>query len=93
MKRLKPVITEKTLKLAKDGKYTFFVDKTLNKHKIKELINRLFGVNVTRIATIKLPGEEKRTLKGRKKIIKPVKKAIVTLKEKEKIDLFEKSKK
>ena len=93
MKRIKPVITEKTLKLAKDGKYTFIVDKNMNKHKIRETINILFGVNVTRVTTLKIHGEEKRTMRGRKKIIKPAKKAIVTLDGKEKIDLFEESKK
>ena len=44
---------------------------------------------MTRFLTVKVPGETKRTAKGRKKIILPGKKAIVTLKEKEKIDLFE----
>ncbi len=87
--KIEPVISEKSMRLAGEGKYTFRVERNMNKFQIRELIEKIFGVNVTRIWTVKVPGETKRTAKGRKKIILPGKKAIVTLKEKEKIDLFE----
>jgi large subunit ribosomal protein L23 len=91
--KLKPVITEKSLRLAKENKYTFYVDKHFNKHQIRKLIEEVFGVHVIDVKTISVPGEVKRTNRGRKRIVKPTKKAIVMLRKKEKIDLFEESKK
>ena len=84
-----PIITEKTLELAKNGKYSFRVEVGLRKHQIKKLVEETFGVHVKRIWTMNVKGEIKRTLRGRKKRIMPSKKAIVTLAEKEKIELFE----
>nr|AKQ04350.1 50S ribosomal protein L23, large subunit ribosomal protein L23 [uncultured Microgenomates bacterium Rifle_16ft_4_minimus_5036] len=84
-----PVISEKSLQNAKVGKYTFKVDRGLTKHQIKKLIEEAFGVHVTNVNTINLRGEVKRTMAGRKKVVKPVKKAIVVLRDKEKIDIFE----
>lgn len=93
MNKLEPVITEKTMSLASEGKYTFRVDRNLNKYKIKKLIEDTFGVKVTGVHTMNEPGEIKITLAGRKRVIQPQKKAVVKLAEKEKIDLFEESKK
>ena len=87
--KLEPIITEKTLEQAKDGNYTFRVEKGLNKNQIKLLIEEVFGVHVKKIRTINVRGELKRTLAGRKRRIMSVKKTIVTLAGKEKIDLFE----
>lgn len=90
---LEPVITEKSTNLAKAGKYTFRVDKRLTKNDIRLLVTKIFGVKVLSVKTLKEHGEIKKGLSGRKKIIKATKKAIVTLPEKEKIDLFETKKK
>lgn len=87
--KLTPVLTEKGLEEAKKGKFTFWVDRRTTKHKIKKIVDEVFGVNVTRVRTMNYAGETKRTVMGRKRIIQPRKKAIVTLKGKEKIDLFE----
>lgn len=89
---LKPVITEKSLSEAKEGNYTFYVDKRLNKNQIKMLVESTFDVTVTKVRTINVRGESKRNHLGRKKIIKPRKKAIVALGEKDSIDLFEEKK-
>jgi large subunit ribosomal protein L23 len=91
--KLEPVITEKSLNLAKEGKYTFRVARNTTKHQVKKLIEDAFGVNVTSVKTIKEAGENRKTLMGRKRVITSGKKSIVTLKEKQKIDLFEESKK
>ena len=91
--KFKPVITEKSMRLAEEGKYTFKVGKSLNKHKIKRLISEAFDVHVTGVRTINYSGGVRTTPMRRKKVIKPYKKAIVTLREKEKIDVFEKAKK
>jgi large subunit ribosomal protein L23 len=87
--KIEPIVTEKTTSLADEGKYTFRVGRGLNKFQIKELVEKTFGVHVTNVRTINEAGETKRTIMGRKKIVQPGKKAIVTLKEKEKIGLFE----
>jgi len=92
MNKLEPILTEKTLKLAEEGKYTFRVGLGLNKFQIKKLIEDVFGVHAVSVRTVKESGERKRTQRG-KRVILPEKKAIVTLKEKEKIDLFETKKK
>jgi len=91
--KLIPVLTEKSMSEAEKGNYTFFVERNMNKGQIKKAVEEAFGVNVVKVRTMNVVGEEKRTIRGRKKIIKPKKKAMVTLKEKEKIDLFEEAKK
>lgn len=91
--KLIPVISEKSLKLAKAGKYTFMVERGFRKNEIRAQVEEVFKVHVTGIKTLNLRGENKRTLAGRKRKIQPTKKAIVTLKEKEKIEIFETEKK
>lgn len=91
--KLQPVITEKSMKEAKRGRYTFLVEKNLSKPKIKKLVEDVFSVEVAAVATLKVPGEKRRTYQGRYRIRQPKKKAVVTLKEKQKIDLFEESQK
>ena len=93
MSKLVPIITEKTTNDATNGRYTFLVDKNLNKFQIKQLVEETFGVHVVSVATINMHAEKKRTISGKIKKIKPTKKAMVTLKEKESIDLFEEKKK
>ncbi|OGM11606.1 50S ribosomal protein L23 [Candidatus Woesebacteria bacterium RBG_16_34_12] len=87
--KLEPILTEKSLEEAKKGKYSFWIDKGLTKSKIRKTIGDVFGVTVKKVRTVNFAQEIKKTYLGRKKIIKPRKKAIVTLAEKEKIDLFE----
>lgn len=86
---IKPILTEKGLNEAKKGKYSFYVDPKLNKFQIKELISKLFAVHVTSARTINLKGSIKRDNKGKYRKIKARKKAVVMLKGKETIDLFE----
>lgn len=87
---LKPILTEKSLKDAKDNKYTFIVPMTFTKGQIKSLVAKTFGVRVTAIATMNMKGGTKRTARGIIKTIKPFKKAIV--KTVEKLELFEEKK-
>lgn len=91
---IKAIFTEKTTKLAKEGKYTFRVSMGHTKSELKSEISRIFAVHVKTIKTVKIGPEEKRNSKGKKQFLSGIKKAIVTLKEGEKIDLFnEKTKK
>ncbi len=88
-----PIFTEKSLKLAKIGKYSFWVGRTAGKAGIKAEIAKLFGVHVIGIRTISTPPEAGRNARGVKFATVRNKKAIITLKDKEKIDLFEEGKK
>lgn len=91
--KLKAVFTEKSMSDAKRGNYTFFVDRRLTKYQIKHMVNDTFDVHVENVRTLNVAGERKKTIKGRYRIVKSRKKAIVTLQGKEKIDLFEEKKK
>ncbi|MBI3754828.1 MAG: 50S ribosomal protein L23, partial [Deltaproteobacteria bacterium] len=84
-----PVITEKsTMQRAESNKVAFWVDLQANKSDIKEAIEKAFNVKVLDVNTLKVPGKVKRT--GRNISKKPTrKKAYITLKQGEKIPLFE----
>lgn len=92
MLKIKPIITEKSLSEAKKGKYTFAVSLSLDKEKIKRLIENIFKVKVKDIRTIRYKKEVKRNYLGRKISKSGFKKAIVSLSGKDKIDLFEEKK-
>lgn len=87
--KIKPVLTEKSLKQAKKGLYTFFVDFHFNKGQIKSLIEKTFDVHVKAIKTMNYKKEERKNYKGVKQVKKALKKAMVRLKDKEKIDIFD----
>jgi large subunit ribosomal protein L23 len=85
---IKPVVTEKSMDLLADNKYTFIVDKKANKTEIKNAIEHIFEVKVDRVNTLNLKSKPKRL--GRFEGRTPSrKKAIVTLKPGHKIRLFE----
>lgn len=86
----KPVITEKSLKMAKDGLYTFVVDSLARKQTIARAIEKLFDVKVIKVKTTNLKDEIK-LQRGRRGYFKKsgFRKAIVQLKEGQKIALFE----
>ena len=81
-----PIITEKATFLSEQNKVVFKVDKHTSKFLIKKYIEKIFKVNVIKINTIFYKGKSKIT-RG-KKIKKPsYKKAIITLKKGQSIDL------
>merc|ERR1711916_30502 len=81
-----PVITEKTTFLSEENKVVFQVAMTSTKPQIKEAVEKLFGVNVTAVNTVVVKGKTKRFrgIKGRRN---DVKKAIITLKDGQSIDV------
>lgn len=82
-----PVITEKSTDLTgKYNKYSFAVDKRANKIEIKKAVERLFKIKVTKVNTIKMRGKQRRVRFHQGKT-PDWKKAIVTLREGDKIDL------
>lgn len=85
---IKPVITEKSMNLQVDNKYTFIVDKKANKTEIKNAIESIFSVKVEKVYTMNVKGKPKRLGKFEGK--RPDrKKAIVALKSGHKIKMFE----
>ncbi|HBT20969.1 MAG TPA: 50S ribosomal protein L23 [Peptococcaceae bacterium] len=85
---LKPVISEKSMELIGENKYTFWVDKRANKVQIKKAIEELFDVKVEKVTTMNVKGKLKRF--GRNVGRTPNrKKAIVKLREGDKIEIFE----
>ena len=56
----KPVITEQSMMLMQDRKYTFEVDKKANKIQIKQAIEEIFGVKVESVNTMNVLGKYKR---------------------------------
>jgi len=91
--KLIPIMTEKSLKLAKSGCFTFWVPTDLDKVAIRKIISDTFGVTVTSIKTLNYKARTKKNTRGKLQRIKAGKKAIVFLKSGEKIDLFEEEKK
>ena len=83
---ISPNITEKSTSLSEFNKVVFKVNKGASKNSIKRSIEKIFKVNVIKINTINLKGKTK--LVKNKKAYKPgYKKAIVTLKKGQNIDL------
>lgn len=87
----KPLITEKSTRLvAEENKYSFRVDRGATKFQIKAAIESLFGVQVEKVRTANIPGQTRRTGRVRRAVKRPgFKKAIVKVKEGEKIKGFE----
>ena len=81
-----PVITEKATTLSEFNKMVFRVHKSASKNSIKRSIEKIFKVNVIKINTINLRGKTK-LVKGKKSSRPGYKKAIVTLKKGQSIDL------
>lgn len=87
--KLKPVLTEKSLKDAKEGKYTFWVGRELRKPQIRKTLSEVFGVHVTSVKTINYKARKKTNFLRKKVTMRARKKAFVTLAEKEKIAIFD----
>jgi len=82
------LISEKSFKEAALGKFTFIASKDANKEMIAEAVKGIYDVDILDINIINVKGKVKRTKKGLGKR-SDFKKAILTLKKGQKIDLFE----
>ena len=83
------ILTEKGQLLREDeNKYLFEVERTATKRQIREAVEKLFDVTVEDVNTLIVRGRMRRMGRGRAKT-RNWKKAIVTLKPGESIDLFE----
>ena len=84
---LAPVVSEKSYALLDENKYTFIVAPQANKTEIKIAVEKVFGVKVTNVNTINRAGKKRRTRFGVGR--RPdTKRAIVTVAEGQRIDIF-----
>ncbi|MDT8336434.1 MAG: 50S ribosomal protein L23 [Candidatus Izemoplasmatales bacterium] len=83
----RPIVSEKSTKLAEQRKYTFEVDRRANKIQIKEAIEAIFKVKVEKVNVVNTKAKAKRVgqYSG---FTAAVTKAIVTLEEGHKIDIY-----
>lgn len=84
---LAPVISEKSYGLLDENKYTFIVAPHANKTQIKIAVEQVFGVRVIGVNTANRAGKSIRTRTGYGKR-KSTKRAIVSLAEGDRIDIF-----
>jgi large subunit ribosomal protein L23 len=85
-KILAPIVTEKSTNLSEQNKIVFKVPAKANKKNLKTNIEKIFKVNVTKINIINKQSRTKVT-RGKKVKVKGFKKAIITLKKGQNIDL------
>ncbi len=88
----RPIVTEKSQKLTTKGKFSFEVDMNANKIEIGKAVERMYGVTVTDVNTVRQIGKKKsRMTRGRASsgLTSTFKKAIVTLQEGDMIDFYE----
>jgi large subunit ribosomal protein L23 len=89
---IKPIVSEKSYGLLDNNVYTFQVHTEANKVQIRQAIEEIFGVKVDRVNTLNREGKRKR---NRRKMTfgkrASTKRAMVTLKGDDRIDLFERA--
>ena len=84
---LKPVISEKSVGLMEENKYTFWVLPVANKIEIRHAVEKMFKVTVVDVRTMNVKGKKKRV----RRVVGMTsdrKKAIVSLKEGDRIEGF-----
>jgi large subunit ribosomal protein L23 len=84
----RPIINEKSTPLQEKFKYTFEVDKGASKQQIKEAVEKAFKVNVVKVNVITMPAKWRGPGRRRSQV-SPWKKAIVKIKQGQKIEYFE----
>lgn len=88
---IRPIDTEKTRYQASElGKYTFEVDRHANKIDVRQAIESIFDVTVVAVNVANVPAKASGR-RGRRRVVRrsPWKKAVVTLAEGQRLDMFE----
>ena len=85
-KIISPMVTEKSTNLSEQNKIIFKVPTKANKKNLKKSIEKIFKVNVTKVNIVNKKNRIK-TTRGKKIKVKGYKKAIITLKKGQNIDL------
>jgi len=83
-----PHVTEKATDLEAKNKYVFKVFSKTNKIEIKKAIESLYGVNVINVSIVNIPRKKRRIGRMRQGWRKGYKKAIVTIKQGQKIEIM-----
>jgi large subunit ribosomal protein L23 len=87
---IEPIVSEKSYSLLENNVYTFRVHPSASKPEIRDAIQSIFGVTVTRVNTLNRKGKLRRNRGQHTFGSRPnTKRAIVTLAEGDSIDLFE----
>ena len=84
---IRPVVSERSYSFMEQNKYTFEVAKDANKHQIKDAVEEIFNVKVTRVNTLRVKPKTKRVRYVAGKT-RSWKKAIVTVAEGDTIEVF-----
>ncbi len=84
---LRPIITEHSFDMMEKNTYTFEVAKTANKVEIAQAVSDIFGVQVVKVNTLNVKAKPKR-VRYQKGYTRTWKKAMVTLREGDTIELF-----
>lgn len=85
---LRPVVSEKSTRLMEENQYTFEVPVQVNKTQIRDAVEKIFNVKVVKVNTMRIRGKVRR--QGFHSGRRPErKKAIVTLAEGDRIEIFE----
>ena len=85
---IRPVLSEKSTDMAQVNKYIFRVPMKANKNIIRKAVKEIFNVTAVKVNVMKVRGKRKR-VRYKYGLTSAWKKAIVTLAENEKIELFE----
>ena len=86
----RPVVSEKSYALLDEGVYTFLVHPEANKTEIRQAIESIFQVRVSKVNTLNRKGKQKRNRRSWTMGKRPdTKRAIVTLAGDDRIELFE----
>jgi large subunit ribosomal protein L23 len=91
---IKPVVSEKSYALLDSDVYVFEVHPDANKIEIRQAVEEIFGVKVARVNTLNREGKRKQRRTRRGLIVgkrASTKRAMVTLKGDDRIDLFERA--
>jgi large subunit ribosomal protein L23 len=87
---LRPVVSEKTMSLVDGNAYTFVVHPDANKIEIRNAVESIFNVKVSKVNTLNRSGKRRRNRRAATFGKRPdTKRAVVTLVEGDRIDLFE----
>ena len=86
---VRPLITEKATRLGGEHKYLFEVQRQANKTQVKEAVEKGFEVKVAAVNVMNMKGKPRRVRGNRVKHTPEWKKAVVTLQEGYKLELFE----
>ena len=86
---IRPVVSEKSVGATEHNTYTFVVARDANKHVIREAVERQFKVDVLGVRVLTVKPKEKSRGRRTMGLVPGWRKAIVTIAEGQKIELFE----